>query len=280
VTNEPALGIDHVVIVVENLFGAEMALGRALGLRASWKGRHPTYGTANVLFRLSNGYIELLALDPEATVEGTAWTAFIRSTLETEGEGLFALAMSTSDVAATVKGVRARGMAVEEPLEGSGVDLGTGATRRWVNARVPAIETKGTACFFIEHRSPPEALLMAPLVAEASAAASSIVGLSIESADAVGAAKMWRDVVGLRASAAGEAVRLSLSNGSMLVYAGVGGPDTPHRWQKLMLAVPSLTALADRLDNERIDFQQGEFREGAGVLVECCGVQILMSEQA
>jgi hypothetical protein len=280
VTTNPPLGIDHVVIAVADLFGAEMALGRALGVRPSWKGRHPTYGTANVLFRLNNAYIELLGIDPEANVDGGTWTAFLRSFLEDDGEGLFALAMQTPDVAATTAGIRARGMAVDDPQDGTGVDLGTGATRAWTNARVPAIETKGTACFFIQHRSPADALPMAPLTVEPAAAASSIVGLSIESSEADAAVKMWSDVIGLEQSAADGATRLSLTNGSLLVYAGVGKPEAPHRWQKLLLRVPSLTALADRLDDARIDFQQGEFREGAGVLLECCGVEILMIESA
>jgi hypothetical protein len=279
VANNPPLAIDHVVIAVSDLFGAEMALGRALGLRASWKGRHPTYGTANVLFRLSNAYVELLAIDPEASAGAGAWTAFLKSFLADQGEGLFALAMQTPDVAATVEGVRSRGMTVEDPQDGSGVDLGTGATRQWTNARVPAIETKGTACFFIEHRSPADALPMAPVVVDTAAAVSNLLGLSIETSDAPAAVKMWHQVIDLDESAQDGATRLSLTNGSLLVYAGAGG-DPPHRWQKLMLGVASVTALADRLDDARIDFQQGEFREGAGVLVECCGVQMLVMEPA
>jgi hypothetical protein len=120
---------------------------------------------------------------------------------------------------------------------------------------------------------------MAPVVVDSAAAASSVIGLSIETSDAPMAIKMWHEVIGLDHSLQDGATRLSLTNGSLLVYAGAGG-DPPHRWQKLMLGVPSLTALADRLDDARIDFQQGEFREGAGVLVECCGVQMLIMETA
>jgi catechol 2,3-dioxygenase-like lactoylglutathione lyase family enzyme len=277
VNDEPALGIDHVVIAVEDLDESASALTRVLGRRPSWRGRHPSYGTANVLFRLENAYIELLAIDLDAPVGGGAWTAFLRTFLAEEGEGLFALAMGTSNVAATVAAIRGRGMAVDEPLEGSGVDLGSGATRSWVNARVPVIESKGTACFFIEHRSPPEALPMAPVIVEASTVAASVEALSIETSDATGAATMWHGVIGLPMEADGEATRFSLSNGSLLVFPGASGAMS-HRWQRLVLGVPSVPALADRLDAERIDFRQGEFREGAGVMVECCGVEILMTE--
>lgn len=67
------LSLDHVIIGVADLQSASARMTAVLGREPSWRGRHPSYGTANVLYRLGFSYIELLAPDPEATT-ATAWT--------------------------------------------------------------------------------------------------------------------------------------------------------------------------------------------------------------
>jgi len=70
-----ALSFDHVIIGVADLEAAAAALGRVLGRTPSWRGRHPTYGTANVLFRLGSAYVELLAPDAALAVAATMPTS-------------------------------------------------------------------------------------------------------------------------------------------------------------------------------------------------------------
>jgi catechol 2,3-dioxygenase-like lactoylglutathione lyase family enzyme len=53
--------IDHAVIAVRDLDAASETYARLLGRRPSWRGSHPGAGTANVLFRLDNTYLEPLA---------------------------------------------------------------------------------------------------------------------------------------------------------------------------------------------------------------------------
>jgi hypothetical protein len=303
VTNAPSLTLDHVVIAAEDLGAAESQMTRLLGRRPSWRGRHPLYGTANVLYKLDaeSGYLELLAVDEEATAGG-AWTDFLKGYLLERGPGLFAIALQTPDVAATVAAVRARGLKVDEALPGEGVDLQTGAKRAWANARVPPGETGGTAFFFIEHRSPPEALPLAPSLSGDHAVVQHVAGLTVETADIAAATKLWHERAGLPTAstrtegatgAASEGVwgssptlmstveggaAFHLGNAGLVVFSGVGEGTSPHRWTRLVLSRRGLTALADRLDGEGVRFEQGEFREGYGIRAEVSGADILITE--
>ena len=53
--------LDHVIILVRDLDAASKAYAALLGRRRSWRGEHPALGTANVLYRLDNTYLELLS---------------------------------------------------------------------------------------------------------------------------------------------------------------------------------------------------------------------------
>jgi catechol 2,3-dioxygenase-like lactoylglutathione lyase family enzyme len=268
---EPVLGIDHVVIGVTDLEAAGASLSDVLGRAPSWRGRHLTYGTANVLYRLDNAYLELLALDPNAQ-SGGAWTEYLRSFLVGTGVGLFALALSTADVEATIRAVRERGLPAEDPAAGEGVDLMTGAVRRWRNARVPPAATPGTALFFIQHDSPAEALPPAPFEAAVESAAMTVLALSFEAAAPDGATVLWRDRVGLMQAPAGG---FALSNARLMPLAG---PATAPRWRRLVLGVSSVAAAVERLKG-RYELAVGDFEEASGVRVACCGVDLLLAER-
>jgi catechol 2,3-dioxygenase-like lactoylglutathione lyase family enzyme len=277
-TAEPGLSLDHVVIAAEDLDGAESEMTRLLGRRASWRGRHPLYGTANVLYRLDEGaYLELLGVDPDASVSG-AWTEFLKGFLLERGPGIFSIALQTPDVAATVASVRARGLKVDEPLPGEGVDLQSGAKREWTNARVPPGETGGTAMFFIEHRSPPDALPMAPLIADDAAVVKAVGGLTVETADMASATKLWHERVGLPQGTVEGGSAFHLGNAGLVVFSGVGEGTAPHRWMRLVLSRRGLTSLADRLDGAGVHFEQGDFREGYGIRCEVSGADVLVVE--
>ena len=70
------------------------AYARLLGRTPRWRGEHPGNGTANQLFRLANTYVELLA-----TGAGAFADALLRQ-LDSDGEGVFALAFATHDAGA------------------------------------------------------------------------------------------------------------------------------------------------------------------------------------
>ena len=282
----PPLSLDHVVIAAEDLDAAEQEMTRLLGRRPSWRGRHPLYGTANVLYRLAasststgqaSAYLELLGLD-EAATAGGAWTEFLKAFLLERGPGIFSIAFQTPDVAATVASVRARGLKADDPLPGEGVDLQTGARREWTNARVPPGETGGTAFFFIEHRSPPDALPLAPLIAAEDATVAHVAGLTVETADLKAATALWQQRAGLTPATVEGGLAFHLGNAGLVVFSGVGEGTAPHRWVRLVLSRRGLTALADRLDSQGVRFEQGEFREGYGIRSEVSGADVLITE--
>ena len=53
--------LDHVIVGVRDLAAAAESTAALLGRSASWRGVHPELGTANVLFRVANSYLELLS---------------------------------------------------------------------------------------------------------------------------------------------------------------------------------------------------------------------------
>src|SRR5438034_10752582 len=110
------LSLDHIVIGVSDVEAASEIWSQVLGRSPSWRGRHPDYGTANILFRLDNAYIELLALDLSAT-STTPWTAGLADFLAWNGDGIYALALQTPDVSKSVAALREKGLAFDDPAE-------------------------------------------------------------------------------------------------------------------------------------------------------------------
>jgi catechol 2,3-dioxygenase-like lactoylglutathione lyase family enzyme len=188
-----ALTLDHLVIAVRDLDLAAESYTRILGLEPSWRGRHPAYGTANVLYRLDNTYVELLA---PAAAGDSPWRAALLEQLVARGEGLYAIALGTSDIDATAGAARGRGLDVLEPQDGDGIDAATGARRAWRNARIRPDSTRGVVAFFIEHCSPGDALPRARAVAPG-ACATGVDHTVIASSDLAAALALWRDGFGL-----------------------------------------------------------------------------------
>src|SRR5262249_29138455 len=107
--------IDHAVIVVRDLDAAASTYAALLGRRPSWRGEHPGFGTANVLFRLDNTYLELLS--PHAP--GPLGDA-ISANLDEHGDGPFALAFGSSDAAMSHQALRHAGLTLTDVMDGEG----------------------------------------------------------------------------------------------------------------------------------------------------------------
>ena len=153
--------IDHLVIATGDLEKSQQECVALLGRSPSWSGEHPTFGTRNVIFRLANTYIELLAPSGEGPVSG-----MLSSHMEEYGPGLFALALATDDAAAAVTTMRERGLSPSDPVEGLAHDDPSGAFRRFRNVWLPEQDTRGVRLFVIEHLSEPELLPLALPVGE------------------------------------------------------------------------------------------------------------------
>ena len=149
--------LDHIIIAVEDIEAAEKSYEALLGRTASWEGGHPDYGTKNVLFRLDNTYLELLAPDGD-----TDYANLLRSKIKEGGEGPMGLAFGTKDADQTVEVLEAAGLHPQTPMPGTGVDRRSGATRQWRNVMLPGHRVGGLFMFAIEHESDPDTLPLVP----------------------------------------------------------------------------------------------------------------------
>ena len=225
-----ALTLDHLVVAVRDLEAAAESYVRLLGRAPSWRGRHPQYGTANVLFRLDNGYLELLAPTDDGA-DGSPWLRALRDQLDTAGEGLYAIALGTEEIDSAVACARERGLEVLDPADGDGVDLDSGARREWRNARISPATTRGVGAFLIEHRSPADALP----VARPSAENGIVLGFDhivIASSDLAACLAVWQKALGLDRRLTvdgpnGRQLHFLRLGESILELAGEGEPERP-----------------------------------------------------
>ena len=189
---EPVL--DHLVLAVRDLDSARADHVALLGRDPSWHGRHPAFGTRNVLFRLANTYVELLAPD----VPGGPLADVVVAALHDRAERPFALALGVSDVARAVDEARARGLTVSDPAPGEGRDDATGAVRTWRSAFADPATARGVRLMLIEHTTPPDALPPAPLAGPADAACDAVDHVVVFTDDIDASLAVWTGSVGLR----------------------------------------------------------------------------------
>lgn len=123
------LGLDHVVIAVENL-DETVAEYRALGFTVVPGGQHPGRTSHNALVVFQDGaYLELIAWQAPAGQE--RWWR----TLEAQGEGFVDYALLPRDTGAALAAARSRGLdSIDGPLPGGRLRP-DGARLEWVTAR-------------------------------------------------------------------------------------------------------------------------------------------------
>ncbi|MFT3921282.1 MAG: VOC family protein [Myxococcales bacterium] len=137
-------GLDHVTLVVRDLDQACTHYTHLFGRPAAWRGEHPALGTEAALFTLANTAIELLAPKSEAPEsEG------LREQLQVHGEGILSLTFGVDDATRAHQELRARGLRVAPPEEGSarGPD---GAERVFRTLEVSRRATRGISVFGVE----------------------------------------------------------------------------------------------------------------------------------
>jgi catechol 2,3-dioxygenase-like lactoylglutathione lyase family enzyme len=173
------IALDHVVIAVDDLEAAARSYAELLGRSPSWRGIHPLAGTSNVLFRLENCYVELLA--------GTQL-----------GEGLRALAFASDDAKAEAARLQQRGIQASDPAEGEGRDSASGAVRRWRNSFLPTAATRGLLLFAIEHLTHDSALPRAAATASVEASVHALDHVVVASDDLEAARRLYGEALGLR----------------------------------------------------------------------------------
>ena len=258
--------LDHIVVGTPNIDAALGRYGRLLGRRPSWRGEHPSAGTENVLFRLSNTYLELLAPSGKGPV-GEA----LRQQLDERGEGPIALAFGTDDAEACRADFAARGLEPGDALRSVGRDVESGGYRQWIRVSLPPARTRGVVLFAIQHLSPEGMLPLAPPLGDEVACVSGLDHAVVRSGDPDAARSLYGDGLGLRCALDREFPQW----GARLIFFRVGGvtieiaaslgeegakaPDRDELWG-LSWQVPDADAARARLVEYGLD--ASEVREG------------------
>jgi hypothetical protein len=142
-------GIDHIVILVRDLDAAMEDYAR-LGFTVARGGEHPG-GTHNALIAFADGaYLELIAFKEPDQSSAHPWHGALSF-----GEGLVALAVGSSDLAADAAAIRERGLRVDEPLDGGRLRP-DGVRIAWRNAGVGTGPRGRERPFVIEDVTPRE----------------------------------------------------------------------------------------------------------------------------
>lgn len=136
--------LDHIIIAVRDLDDTETTYTRILGRTPSWRGEHPGLGSANLIYRLANTYLEFVS----ATGDGV-FADMIRTQLEEKGEGLMGLALGTKDAKGCASALKEAGIGASDPMPGDASDA-NGNKRSWLNVMIPPEDAGGLFMFAIE----------------------------------------------------------------------------------------------------------------------------------
>ena len=136
-------GLDHVVVLVEDIEAGANTYEFLLGRVPSW--RSESEGSTAVLFTLDNLSIELMA-----PTGNTPAADHIREVIKLSGEGLASICFRVDDIAKTHRRLDRLALTPEPVAEIESRDLGSGATLRWKRTRAATDQTRGVRMFFLE----------------------------------------------------------------------------------------------------------------------------------
>ncbi len=112
----PSFGLDHIVVLVDDLEAAAAAYGR-LGFTVAPQMRHEGFGTANRLIVFENTMLELVGVVAPAELAGPG--LMIRDRLASHGPGPFGIALNAQDIARDRQKLADAGLTVGEIGGGS-----------------------------------------------------------------------------------------------------------------------------------------------------------------
>jgi len=111
------VGIDHIVIAVEDLDEAAAELEARLGIAVRGGGRHPRLGTENRLAWLGDSYIELVTVFDRELADAS-WLGQPALEALAKGVGLVTWAVASDSIAVDVAGLHAAGSGLADPTPG------------------------------------------------------------------------------------------------------------------------------------------------------------------
>lgn len=129
-------GLDHVALVVRDLDAAVDGYSRLFGVTPEWIGRGG--GVRQAWFQFPNMALDLIAPEGEG-----AFADGVRAHLDASGEGVWALAFASDDLAGDVKLLNRRGIPASDPAPVS-TTADDGQVREWIGSRLDPAATGGT----------------------------------------------------------------------------------------------------------------------------------------
>jgi catechol 2,3-dioxygenase-like lactoylglutathione lyase family enzyme len=136
-------GLDHVVVLVNNVSAGQAAYQTLLARAPSWQSSID--GAETMLFTLDNMSLELMA------PSGASETAErIRGVIKMQGEGLASICFRVTDIAKMHRRLDRLALKPEPITEVESRDSESGAALRWKRTRAATELTRGVRTFFLE----------------------------------------------------------------------------------------------------------------------------------
>ena len=136
-------GLDHVVVLLEDIGKGAAAYQTLLGSAPSWQNSGD--GADRVLFTLDNMTLELMAPSGFSIAADR-----IRSVISQSGEGLASICFATSDIGKMHRRLDRVALKPELVAEVESRDTLSGATLHWKRTRAATELTRGVRMFFLE----------------------------------------------------------------------------------------------------------------------------------
>ncbi|MBV9566356.1 MAG: VOC family protein [Bradyrhizobium sp.] len=145
-------GLDHIVVLIEDIRVAEATYQTLLGRSPSW--RNSGEGADRVLFTLDNVTLELMAPAGFSVPADR-----IRKVIKLWGEGLASICFRVTDVAKMQRRLERLALKPDAVAEVESQDSVSGALLHWKRTRAAAELTRGVRMFFLEltEQRPPSA---------------------------------------------------------------------------------------------------------------------------
>ena len=181
--------IDHILIAVKNLEESSIQYEKVLGLKPTWRGKHPSLGTENILFPLENLYLELIA----GTSEGFLADQ-VNDHIKENGESIFGIALEVENIEEVFQSKEYSNFQNIKITSGEGINLDSGAKREWKNIMLPKESTRGVFTLLIEHTSG----ILPKYESFENDQVESLDHIVINSNDPDGLIELYRDTYGIR----------------------------------------------------------------------------------
>lgn len=190
--------IDHIVVAVRDVEPAAPAMARLLGAAPSWQGVQPAEGITNVLFRLANTTLELLAPEgPAASTPGSTG-ADLEAFIEARGPGLYRLDFGTGDLDAVEARLASAGIGTSGKRDGLSHDDPSGAWRRFRVLDVSPHASRGIRTRIVEETSPADLVPAVQPISDDGSCVSRLDHVVVMTRDPDHALAFYGETLGLR----------------------------------------------------------------------------------